>query len=172
MDMARINPWLNFAANIGVIAGLVLVAVQINQNTEITKAQIANDYFLADMNLELAMMGEDPASSWVKAVYSPDEVTQYDAAILDRYFNYGVVQILRLQEMHELGLAPDDWQKRVTYLSWHLGNEVGHRWWEYSKDNLPEDMIRHVDNRLDRTDYSENQDLLDAILPTSKGGAE
>ena len=55
MDMTRINPWLNFAANVGVIAGLVLVAVQINQNTEITKAQIANDYFLADMDLELAM---------------------------------------------------------------------------------------------------------------------
>ena len=54
MNMTKINPWLTFLANVGVIAGLVLVAVQINQNTEITKAQIANDYFLADMNLELA----------------------------------------------------------------------------------------------------------------------
>ena len=172
MDMARINPWLNLAANIGVIAGLVLVAVQINQNTEITKAQIANDYFLADMNLELAMMGDDPASSWVKAVYSPDEITQYDAAILDRYFNYGVVQISRLEEMHELGLAPDDWQERVNYLSWHLGNEVGRRWWEYSKGGWPEDVIQRVDDRLESTDYSENQDLLDAILPANKSGAE
>ena len=76
MEMSRINPWLNFAANVGVIAGLVLVAVQINQNTEITKAQIANDYFLADMDLELAMMGDDPASSFVKAVYSPDQITE------------------------------------------------------------------------------------------------
>ena len=114
MNMTKINPWLNFAANVGVIAGLVLVAIQINQNTEITKAQIANDYFLADMNLELAMMGDDPAGSWVKAVYAPDEISQLDAAILDRYFNYGVVQIQRLQEMHELGLAPDDWQERVN----------------------------------------------------------
>jgi hypothetical protein len=172
MDMARINPWLSLAANIGVIAGLVLVALQINQNTEITKAQIANDYFLADMNLELAMMGEDPASSWVKAVYSPDEITQYDAAILDRYFNYGVVQILRLEEMHELGLAPDDWQERVDYLSWHLGNEVGRRWWEYSKGDWPEDVAQRVDNRLERSNYSGNQDLLDSILPTKNGGAE
>lgn len=172
MDMERINPWLNFAANVGVIAGLVLVAVQINQNTEITKAQIANDYFLADMNLELAMMGDDPASSWVKAVYSPDEITQYDAAVLDRYFNYGVVQILRLQEMHDLGLAPDDWKERVNYLSWHLGNQVGHRWWEYSKDGWPEDLIQNVDKSLERTEYSANQDLLDAILPSDASGTE
>jgi hypothetical protein len=50
-------------ANIGVIAGLILVAVQINQNTAITKAQMANDYYIADMALELAMMGENPAAS-------------------------------------------------------------------------------------------------------------
>lgn len=172
MDMTRINPWLNFAANVGVIAGLVLVAVQINQNTEITKAQIANDYFLADMDLELAMMGEDPANSFVKAVYSPDQVTEYDAVILDRYFNYGVVQILRLQEMHDLGLAPDDWEKRVNYLSWHLGNEVGRRWWNYSKDGWPEEQVERIDTILERTNYSANQNLLDSMLPASINSVE
>jgi hypothetical protein len=170
MNMTKINPWLNFAANVGVIAGLILVAVQINQNTEITKAQIANDYFLADMNLELAMMGDDPADSWVKAVYAPNEISRLDAVILDRYFNYGVVQIQRLQQMHELGLAPDDWQERFNYLSWHLGNEVGRRWWNYSKVYWPEDIIQHVDSILESTDYSANQGLLDAILPTDESG--
>ena len=170
MNMTKINPWLNFAANVGVIAGLILVAVQINQNTEITKAQIANDYFLADMNLELAMMGDDPAGSWVKAVYAPDEISQLDAVILDRYFNYGVVQIQRLQEMHELGLAPDDWQERVDYLSWHLGNEVGRRWWNYSKQGWPEDMVQYIDSILERRNYSANQNLLDAILPAGDSG--
>jgi hypothetical protein len=51
-----VNRWLTLSANVGVIAGLILVAVQIGQNTQITKAQIVNDYYLADMNLELAMM--------------------------------------------------------------------------------------------------------------------
>lgn len=170
MNMTKINPWLNFIANVGVIAGLILVAVQINQNTEITKAQIANDYFLADMTLELSMMGDDPAESWVKAVYAPNEISRLDAAILDRYFNYGVVQIQRLQEMHELGLAPDDWQERVDYLSWHLGNEVGRRWWSYSKGGWPDDIVKHVDSILERRNYSANQDLLDAILPTVESG--
>ena len=50
MDSEKITRWLTLAANVGVIAGLVLVAVQINQNTQITKAQIANDYFLAEVN--------------------------------------------------------------------------------------------------------------------------
>lgn len=172
MNMTSVNPWLNFLANVGVIAGLVLVAVQINQNSEITKAQIANDYFLADMNLELAMMGDDPASSWVKAVYAPAEIDQLDAAILDRYFNYGVVQILRLREMHELDLAPDDWQERMDYLSWHLGNEIGRRWWNATKSDWPADMVQQVDSLLDNGNAAANRDLLDAILATSEHGEE
>ena len=170
MNMTKINPWLSFAANVGVIAGLILVAVQINQNTEITKAQIANDYYLADMNLELAMMGEDPATSWVKAVHTPDNINDLDAVILDRYFNYGVVQILRLREMHELGLAPDDWQERVNYLSWHLGNDVGRRWWAFVKGDWPEDVVQQIDDVLSGTDYSNNQNLLNAMMPVTSSG--
>jgi hypothetical protein len=64
-----LNRWLSLAANIGVMGGLVLVAIRINQNTGIAQAQILNDYHLADMQLELAMMAENPAQSWEKAVY-------------------------------------------------------------------------------------------------------
>ena len=172
MFTEKINHWLNLSANIGVIAGLILVAMQINQNTEIMKAQISNDYFLADMTLELAMMGDDPAKSWIKAVYAPEDIDQLDAAVIDRYFNYGVVQIQRLEKMHELGLAPDDWKERVNYLGWHLGNEVGRRWWAYSKEGYPEDFIQQVDEILERRNYSANQNLLDAIMPVVTTGEE
>ena len=49
MDTDKVNRGLTLAANVGVLGGLILVAFQIHQNTEITKAQIANDYYLADM---------------------------------------------------------------------------------------------------------------------------
>lgn len=62
MDLAHLNSWLGIAANVGVVVGLVLVAVQIRQNSNLTRAQVANDWFLADMQLELSMMGENPAA--------------------------------------------------------------------------------------------------------------
>ena len=164
MDSKKIGRWLTLAANIGVIAGLVLVAVQINQNTEIMKAQIANDYYLADMALELAMMGEDPAHSWDKAVFEPDDLTTKDAVILDRYFNYGFVQIHRLQEMDEMGMAPEGWQKRVNYLRWHLGNEVGRRWWEKVRNDYSTEFSALVDKALADDNFASNRELLDALM--------
>jgi len=153
------------AANLGVIAGLILVAVQINQNTAITKAQIANDYYIADMTLELAMMGENPADSFNKAVYAPDEITTADAVVLDRYFNYGMVQIQRLQKMDELGMAYEGWRERVNYLKWHFGNEVGQRWWNEVKDGYPDEFREYVDSILTEDSITENREMIDALMP-------
>ena len=167
MDTDKVNRWLTLSANVGVIAGLILVAVQINQYTLITKAQIINDYYLADMELELAMMGDNPAGSWIKAIYTPNDLTNEDAAVVDRYFNYGLVQIQRLEKMHELGLAEDDWEDRFDYLRWHLGNEVGRRWWAYLKEGYPEDFAQSVDKVLITSGDTHNQDLLDSMLRQS-----
>ncbi len=163
MTSEQLNGWLTLGANVGVIAGLILVAVQINQNTQITQAQIANDYYLADMQLELAMMGENPAESLAKAVYTPDELTELDRVVLDRYFNYGLVQLGRLRKMDELGLAPEGWEDRIAYLEWHLGNEVGRRWWATSRQTYSDDFRRKVDAIMARSIRDANRFLLDGL---------
>lgn len=167
MGSEKLGRWLTLGANIGVIAGLILVAVQINQNTAITKAQMANDYYIADMALELAMMGENPADSFNKAVYAPDDITTADAAVLDRYFNYGMVQIQRLQKMDELGMAYEGWRERVNYLRWHFGNEVGQRWWNEVKEDYPEEFREYVDRILTEDSFSSNREMIDALMPSA-----
>jgi len=92
-----VNRWLTLSANVGVIAGLILVAVQIDQNTRIMKAQIVNDY----------------------------------------------------------------------YLGWHLGNEVGRRWWANYKDGSSDEFIQMVDEALARGDHKGNRQLLDSIMPAA-----
>jgi len=39
MDLQKLNSWLTFVANIGVIAGIVFLAVEIRQNSDATRAQ-------------------------------------------------------------------------------------------------------------------------------------
>ena len=165
MNWEKTTRWLTLAANLAVLGGLILVAIQIEQNTAITRAQVANDYFLADMQFELAMMGDDPAASWIKAVYTPNELTPHDAAVVDRYFNYGLVQLQRLERMNELGLADNRWEDRIEYLRWHLGNEVGRRWWAHSRNFFRPTFAGRVDAVLAQDPTaSSNQLLLDALL--------
>ncbi len=150
-----------------------LIYSLINQNTEIVKAQLAKDNYLADMQLELGMMGEEPVRSWIKSVYSPEDMTREDAAVLDRHFNFGMVQLIRLRKLKELGIAVDDLLvERVGYLQWHLGNEVGRDWWSTSKTFYPADFVGVIDDVLADDDYGSNMPLLDSILPDDDSDSE
>ncbi|MGA9575014.1 MAG: hypothetical protein WBS20_13835 [Lysobacterales bacterium] len=161
----KLYDWLSIASNIAVLGGLILVAVQINQNTEITKAQLTNDYYLMDMQLELNMMGEKPIDSWIKSVYSPGDISQTDAAILDRYFNFGIVQINRLIRMQEMGLADqEEVKERMAYLKWHLGNEIGRRWWNAAKKDYPRQFVDQVDSALKDSEFDDNKVFLESLL--------
>jgi len=172
MDTDKLNRWLTLGANIGVLSGLILVALQINQNSEIAKAQLANDYYLADMQLELSMMGEDPIQAWVTAVYSPKKMTQEEAAVLDRFFNFGLVQLNRLRKLEELGLADEELVlERVGYLQWHLGNAVGQKWWATSKRFYPEEFADLIDAALAKEDFGSNRRLIDSMFSGEAGVA-
>ena len=169
-DPSKINlgQYVATLANFGVLCGLILVAIQINQSTGIARAQLENDYYLADMELELSMMGDSPVDAWTKAVYAPETITPQDAAILDRYFNFGVVQVRRLAEMRKAGLAKDEvLVEKITYLKWHLGNEIGKRWWtQYKATETNDEIIQEIDRALATNDYSQNREYMDTLLST------
>ena len=161
----KLNRWFTMFVNLSVLAGIVLVAVQIQQNTDITKAQMANEYYLLDAQLELTMMGESPAQSLEKAIYFPDELNQEDAVILDRYFNFGILQLQRIRKMIELGVADEElYQERVGYLRWHLGNEAGRRWSTQYVLGEPNELYRDIETVLSGSDFQINKQVLDAML--------
>jgi hypothetical protein len=117
-------------------------------------------------------MGDNPAPSWIKAIYAPDELDEADAAVLDRYFNYGLVQIQRLERMHELGLADDQWRDRIGYLGWHLGNDVGRRWWSHFKPGFSKEFTSMVDRILAESDPRKNRRALEALIGRGDDGRE
>ncbi len=41
MNTERLNTWLSFTANIGVILGLIFLAVELNQNSDLMRVQIS-----------------------------------------------------------------------------------------------------------------------------------
>ena len=100
MDWTELNTWLSLLANLGVIAGLVLVAIQIRQNTGITRAQMTNE----------------------------------------------------------------QWKDRIGYLQWHLGNEVGRRWWKHFRQEFPADFAAMVDKSLEEGQQRSNMAALNALI--------
>jgi len=164
----NVEKLVGITANLGVIAGLVLVAYQINQSVEITRAQMLNDYFIADMQLEMKMMGENPQAPFSKAIYDPGSLSQEDLVVLDRYFNFGLVQIGRLLEMQKLGyVSGADVENRLRYLGWHFGNPAGRLWWEHVRKTYPPEHVERIEAAIRTRADSENQEVLNSMARES-----
>ena len=57
MDMDKLNRWMTLFANFGVIAGIIVLAVELQQNNEQLKIQIAttlHEIRMNDMGVQLS----------------------------------------------------------------------------------------------------------------------
>ena len=59
------------------------MAVQIQQNTDITKAQMISEDRAIAVALKLAVLGENPAASVAKSIDSPEDLTTEDMYVLN-----------------------------------------------------------------------------------------
>jgi hypothetical protein len=50
--------------NFGLLIGVALVIIQINQNTELVREQLDHATWTDDLNLQLALMGENPSAEF------------------------------------------------------------------------------------------------------------
>jgi hypothetical protein len=50
--------------NFGLLIGVALVIIQINQNTELVREQLDHAIWTDDLNLQLALMGENPSAEF------------------------------------------------------------------------------------------------------------
>ena len=79
MQIEKISHWLTIIGNAGLLLGVTLVIFQINQNSELVREQLFHSSWTDDLNLQLAMMGDNPAAAVARAVESPAELTVEDA---------------------------------------------------------------------------------------------
>lgn len=58
MDADKVNRWLTLAANIGVLTGIILLIVELDQNREMLRAQTRND-ISRHISDHLSLLGSD-----------------------------------------------------------------------------------------------------------------
>jgi hypothetical protein len=84
MNMNKLNQWLTLAANLGVIAGILFVAVEIQQNNELLEAEARYNHKETRVNgLSVFRSNPDLARIYIKRengdTLTPEEQVQLDS---------------------------------------------------------------------------------------------
>ena len=168
--MEKLANWLQVIGNIAIVGGLIMVAVQLNQNAQLATADLQSRAFQLAMQFNIARMGENPNETFAKAATNPSELTDEELLTLYSAAWFWVNYDSHDASMMEFGLIADDesqrevWRARVHDV-WK-SNEVFSALWRRLRDTQSYSELQ------ERGTWAEIMDAEFRSTPLSKGDAE
>jgi len=158
MNADNVNKWLTLSANIGVVLGLVLLIVEIGQNTEMMQAQINQMRADSAMSQQHAYFNSEYLPALRQKIRSGDELSGEEAG---RYRSY-IHAFHRIQDNNL-------WQYNQGYLGDNIprsiegavrgflgGNEFSIAIWDSQKFGYTDEYVAFVEEAIadlrDRTE--------------------
>jgi hypothetical protein len=132
MNVEKINAWLSLGASLGILAGLILVAVQIQQATDVARAEFLSVGFEAAMKSNELIVGENLSNAWIKAMTNSDQITDEEILIISAYLSREWLHNTRIVMITKRGYTGLPETHDATVRKWVfqlLGNETAIRWW-------------------------------------------
>lgn len=149
----NVSNWLAIGTNLAVIVGLILVVLELNQNSELARIALVNDGNASENELWQALMEDIPKDVIAKAAECPGKLDLSDYVVLDSYIYTGMNLVYRNFELHKEGFFTDkDWKSEVdNYAHWYLSGEFGKAYWNGAGRNyFDRDFVAYVDEVLTR----------------------
>ena len=129
-DSDRLQRWLALVANLGILIGLVLVAIQIRQSTQLARATSLTQGSDVVNQIWANVAGERTGDVLERSIECPGELTYSDFMALDAFLFSSLNILYRDYQLAQEGLySQADWHGTVdTYAHWFLGNPVARAW--------------------------------------------
>ena len=135
--MQRFHDWLQLAASIAVLAGLVLVVFELRQSRAIAEAQIISDSFAIGAANVSTVLGERAADVLARACTAPESMSHEDLVIAKYYYVHRIALVRRLASI-SVGTgvyADSNWREyaRNIVLPEVFDSAVGRAWWQVER---------------------------------------
>ena len=78
MDIERTNQWLTLIANVGVLVGVIFLAVELRHSSNAISAQTQDSIADGFIQLNLATISDPTVGeNWVIGLYEPERLTKH-----------------------------------------------------------------------------------------------
>ena len=149
--MERLNQWLNLLASLGVIAGLVFLAIEINQSTQVTIAAASQE--LTNQSLEYFSLGMDnqviSRAQHKQSVGEELDAFEQSQLWLHQYFNFRVFENAFLQYRRGF-YDQSEWEKYRRIIYRRLSKDIfAKKMWEESDGDWTHEFAAEVNSIRD-----------------------
>lgn len=157
MNTDSVNKWLTLAANIGVLAGIIFLSIEIRQTNRIANTQfLANDLATRTTAYD-ARIGDSFPEAWSKAVTNSEDISVKDFIVIDAFLSREWMRAMQTRNVLQAGFAQGDLNERAAEWTFqYLGNTTSLNWWEQNQG----------DNGGLLNQYPEFRDAINNLLET------
>jgi hypothetical protein len=151
MKSNQINKWLTLVANIGVIFGLILVAYELQQNSELMRIQINQTRADSAMASNEHSFNSDYIPPIVAKVLQGDDLSTEERIRFTDYFRAMNRNQDNVLSQYDAGmLGPNTPRSIITYVCQFIHKlEASQAAWEFTKGGYTDRYILFVEDALD-----------------------
>jgi hypothetical protein len=166
MEIADWKSSLELVGTIGLIAGLVLVAIQIHQNSVLVRAELSSNRHDAWIEIDSAKRSDNFSRVLSKAIEDPVNLSLADMIAMEGYLLNFLAQLDREYVLAELKSFQSDPNKTVKEnVELYMGNQFAQAWWSVQKsDKLwSNQMIEAIDSELGKLSVTRDAEYYESI---------
>ena len=149
--MNKLASWLQVIGNFGIVIGIVLVLLQMQQNESLQRVEVLTEY-----------ANTYASSEWEKSFREPQNLTMAEGRILETQIWPPLLRWVNLHRQYEAGILRDqDWRLEVENdAGFFFASPYAQAWWENSGNFLlgsgyiPNDVYEVVQARIDASPNS------------------
>ena len=156
--MDRVNKWLTLTANIGIVAGLIFLAIELNQNNVLMKANAYQERSDDLIEISAMIVESDVLSSAVakidfrRQICKPDELrlddlTAQELAVLRELLLAQLFRLQNLDRQYHFGLLDSEYHRMAVIGRLQLYLPVWERF-EVTQRTLAEAILKSYDGTI------------------------
>lgn len=131
VDTDRVARFLTLAANIGVIIGIAFLVLEMQQTSDIAKAQIRLDYSAGWRSVDASRQDEAFSRVFTKSIENPQALSLNELVQLDAYYSGVLDQMLSAHTARVAGLADGPLSEIADVVgATYFSNEFARSWWK------------------------------------------
>lgn len=137
MASSRLNRWLDVFGQFAVLIGLVVVAFERRQNSNIANGELSAQYLTNWQAIEMLQTDAAFAATYAKSIERPGELTVAERFQLDGYYRAVMEQVEFSREMVEVGIFTDSPEALWGFTARStLVTPYGQAWWRAYRDEF------------------------------------
>jgi hypothetical protein len=133
MKSSKLSNLFQILASIGVLIGLIAIAVELKQNTAIATAEHTREFFLAWLDVSALEVESDIGEIVIKSIEQPDSLTADDLYKLNSWLIMIMSLYASMTPLVELGIAEEVSTMDEAYAGYLFASKYSRQWFERNR---------------------------------------